>query len=150
MNPVRRSHIIQHAANHSRGAADELDWTDLLQTWSTSGTLAVNAGVARWYPPMAGTLDRCHFSVGVAPTGSTVGVRVNFATAGGAGPQAIGTTTFESGVYAGTMTFTPFGFGTLDYFTVDVYAVGSGTAGGYMVGQAWGRFKNRPWPRGTA
>ena len=126
---------IIHSSSHLRGASDALNWDELLQTWSTGGTLALNTGVIPWYPPRFGTIDYVHAAVGAAPTGSTLGLRVN------ANGTSIGTITFSSAPTYGTFTPSPQGFGTSDRFTVDVYSVGSTFAGGHAVVQFWGKFR---------
>ena len=94
--------------------------------YSVSGELEIADGGLRYYALADGTITLVYVSVGTAPSGSGVTVRVN------RNGSSIGTTTIAAG--ANTNSFAPAAaYVTGDYFTVDVTAVGSSGPGADLV-----------------
>lgn len=131
---------ILHRRDHEHGGSDpvrilwESDGTGAggsIPTipYSVSGVLTVANGGLRWYALTDGTISLVHASVGTAPTGSGVTVRVNRNT------TSLGTVTIPAGAHTNTFVPASPAYTAGDYFTVDVTAIGSSTPGSDLVVQ---------------
>ena len=95
--------------------------------YSVSGALTAHDGGLRFYALAGGRIRQVHVSVGTAPAGSGLTVRIN------RNGSSIGTVTIAAGDHTATFTPSPAGYSAGDYFTVDITAVGSSTAGSDLV-----------------
>lgn len=98
-------------------------------TYSISGDLAVQNGGLRWYAPFDGMIKKVYVSVGTAPSGSGVHIRLN------KNGIPIGTIIIAAGTNYDWFSPDDPDFVDEDFFTVDVTAVGSSTPGSNLVVQ---------------
>ena len=97
--------------------------TEQHTTLTQNGTLYVLNGSARWYAPRAVTIQSMAAYVQTAPVGSSLSLRVN------KNGSSIQTPTITTGNTSGSLTGLSDTMNAGDYLTVDITAVGSGTAG---------------------
>jgi hypothetical protein len=137
--PHRRLKPTTHGRDHEHGGADpqRIHYENVgaagaaadIIPYSVSGPLAAATGGLRWYAPTDGTITLVHVSVGTAPAGSGITVQVN------RNGTSLGTVTIPVGSHTNTFTPASPAYVAGDYFTVDVTAVGTTTAGSDLVVQ---------------
>lgn len=92
-------------------------------TLNQSGDLKLLTGTQRWYSPFNAQISGITSRLGTAPTGSSVGIRVNI------NDSAETTWTFAAGSATASIADQTINLSTGDYLTVDITSIGSGTTG---------------------